>query len=84
MNDVGMNLAQRDQRPRSGLGCRANSEQHLFAISFHAGAKIVFGKAEIERPSAVAGGDAAGSRGESVDQPGNTSEVCRLKNSRLG
>ena len=49
MNHVGMNLAQRDQRPRLAFGHSARSQQRLFAITLHAGAKIVFGKADIQR-----------------------------------
>ena len=72
MNDVGMNLPKRDQRPRLAFGRGACGQQRLLAIALHAGAQIVFSKAQVERPAAVAGGKAAGTRGESVHQPRNT------------
>lgn len=79
-----MNLPQRDQRPRFAICRGERSQQNFLAIALHAGAKIVFGKADVQRPSAVAGGEAAGARGESMDQPRNTNEVCRRKNLRIG
>src|SRR5579864_100052 len=83
MNQVGMNLAQRDQRPRRALCRGSRSQQNLFAIAFHAGAKVVFGKADVQRASTIAGSKAAGARGESVHQPRNAVELCRRKNLRL-
>ena len=72
MNHVRMNLPQRDQRPRLAFRRGSHRQQRCFAIAFHAGAKIVFGKAEIQRSSAIAGGETAGTRGESVNEPRNT------------
>lgn len=72
MNNVGMNLAHRNQRPGRASGYGAGGQQNLFSIAFHAGAEIVLGEAQVQRSAAVAGGEAAGTRGESVDQPWNT------------
>ena len=71
MDDVGMNLPQRDHRPPRASGYGAGGQQNLFSIAFHAGAEIVLGEADVQRSAAVAGGEAAGTRGESVDQPWN-------------
>ena len=73
-----MHLPQRDQRPRLAFGSSACGQQHGFAIALHAFALIVFGEAEVERASAIAGGRAAGARGESVDQPGNTFQIWAI------
>lgn len=72
MDDVGMNLPQRDHRPGLALARGTCGQQRLFAIAFHAGAEIVFGEAHVQRSAAVAGGDAARASGECVDQPRNT------------
>jgi len=70
MNDVGMNLAQGPSATVLPWLRRRRQATHVFD-SFHAGAEIVFGEAHVERSAAVAGGKAAGTRGESVDQPRN-------------
>ena len=72
MNDVRMHLPQRDQRPQLALSRGSQTQQRLFAVALHAGAEIVFGKADVQSSAAIAGGEAAESRGESVDQPRKT------------
>jgi hypothetical protein len=85
-----MYLAQRDQRPGRGIirsasgELRAEGKQHFCAIALHAFAEIVFGEAQVEAVAAVAGGNAAGARAESVDQPGNFLEIGRLQNLQAG
>jgi hypothetical protein len=67
-----MNLSHGDEWPRLALRRGSGRQQRCFAIALHVGAKIVPGKAEIERPRAIDGCTTAWARGESVDQPRNT------------
>jgi hypothetical protein len=84
MNDVRMNLPQRDQRPRRAFRRGARRHIRWLGMANPAAPRSVFLKADVQRSSAIAGGEAAGTHGESVHQPRNMSEVCRCKNLRLG
>ena len=72
MNNIGMNLSHRDQRPWLAFVGGAGGDEHCLAIALHGGAEIVFGEANVQRSSAIAGGKAAGACRESMDKPRNT------------
>ena len=67
MNDVGMNLAQRDQRPTRSLStfrpamlARDHSEflKKSRPVALNRGLRIIFSEAEIQVPVAVSAGEA--------------------------
>ena len=90
MDDVGMNLAQRDQWPALGVrlsrGCswdflsfaaeRADFMQKRGAVSLDRGFRILFGESEIEVSIPIGARESARASGKSVDEPGKLAQVC--------
>ncbi len=80
MDEVGVNLAERDQRP--GLPVFDCSEfcEEGRAVTFDGAARIVLGKPEVEGVSTVSPGNAAQPRAEPVDEPRKAREWIGMKN----
>ena len=79
VDEVGMNLTQRDQRPRLLAGGSAEPEHKGRPVPFDCGARILFGESKIESASTINARRTAESGAESVNQPGNASEDFRTK-----
>lgn len=84
MNDVGVNLAERDQwRRLSGFAAAffrlaiigSKHMQEGLAVSFDRGFGIVFGKSQIQRAAAIGTRNPSHAGGKSMDKPGNSAEV---------
>jgi hypothetical protein len=69
VNDVGMNLAVHDQRPRFPAPFSAQRAQETLSVFLNVAAIVFFREAQVERPALVAGAFAAGTHAESVDKP---------------
>src|SRR3974390_2362482 len=75
-----MNLADLYQRPRATVVAhRADSLFKQFAIALDIGVRVVRGDAQVQRLAAVTGGYAAGSRAETMNQPGNAREYFSVQ-----
>lgn len=88
MNDVGMNLAQRDQGPRLGasflaLISVAERAQKSGAVALDRGFGVVFGEPKIEGFIPIAARGSSQARGKSVDEPGEFAEARSVKNAEL-
>src|SRR5450432_773366 len=92
MNNIGMNLAKRDQRPeyfapasrtyvsRVLASDRAQSAKKRRAVTLHRDPGILFGEPQIQSALAVNAGDATPSGGKSVDQPRDRAQMPSVKN----
>ncbi len=79
MDQIRMYLAHRHQWPRFTFRRSACGGEKSFAIAFHVGALIVFGKAKVERASAIDGAQAAGACAEAVDEPRDLFQIGGLQ-----
>jgi hypothetical protein len=80
MDEIGMNLAQSNQRPFLLAAASAKLLQEGSTIALDRAAGILFGESEAERVSPICAGKSPDSRAESMNQPGNASQVVRMKN----
>ena len=69
VNEIGMNLAQRDQRPVFLAFDGAKFLQEGGAIALDIGARIFFGEPKIQGISSVGPGKSSATGGEAMDQP---------------
>jgi len=83
VNEIGMNLARRDQRPAILAVDGTELPQEYFAVALDRAAGIMFGEPQIESLSAIHPGEAAEPGAESVDQPWGPNEVRSTQDRRL-
>jgi len=84
VDDVGMDLAQANQRPRVAVGIHCSQRpQQESAIFVDGGMGVVFGITEVESMSAVCIGCAATPGAEPMNQPANTGEGVRAQQAEL-
>jgi hypothetical protein len=96
MDDVGMNLAQRDERPELGVRlsrgvarnfarffASAEFVQKDSAVTLDCGFGIVFGKSEIKGLFPVCARESTLARRESVHQPGKFAQVVGVENAQF-
>ena len=83
MNNVGVNLAQRDQRPQffARLSVQVPQESGPVAINCRFG--IVFGKPEVEGVFSVGAGRSSHTSGKSVDEPWELAQLSGAKDGNL-
>ena len=81
VDDGRMNLLDLHQGPRTAIVVDGtHSLQKQRAIAFDVGMRVMLRLSEVERTASVTGGNAALSRTESMDQPGNFGERVCSKN----
>ena len=86
-DDVGMNLAQRNQRPRFGFVIRfalgAELTQERGAVSLDGGFGVVFGESKVERVLAIYTRESARPRGKAMDKPRDSAQMLSRNNIKL-
>ena len=82
VNEIGMNLAEGNEWPRLPVAAGAELVQESRSIAFDFAARILLSKSQIEDVAPVDTRKSAGSRAESVNQPGKADEGFRTKYSK--
>jgi hypothetical protein len=80
MNEIGMNLAKRYQRPELFSVYCAEFIQEIRSIALDGGAGIGFGESEIQGISAINPGSSAGSGAKTMDEPGDFLQSVAMEN----
>jgi hypothetical protein len=68
MNEIGVDLSRRDQRPNTPITCCTEFLEKGRPIAFDCGTRII-GKAKIQRASAVSPGEAANPCAKAMYEP---------------
>src|SRR6266446_2933807 len=84
VNEVGVNLAQGDERPTFAPLRYPNLVEEKLAVAFDGGAGVVFGEAEIESVSAVDAGNSAMAGGEGVNEPREIGQLFGMQELQFG
>jgi hypothetical protein len=79
VDEIGVNLAQSNQRRFLSAAASAEFLQEGSSVAFDRAAGILFSESEIERVSPISTGKSANSHAESMNQPRNASHVFRTK-----
>ena len=79
VNEIGMNLAQGDDRPQLLSAGGSDLRQEGGSIAFDCAARVLFGESEIESISPVNAGNPTGSGAETVNQPRKPSQGFSLQ-----
>jgi hypothetical protein len=83
MNEVRMDLTQRDQGPRM-FAARSKFLKKCRAVAFNRRPGILLRKPQIQRVAAIPARRAAATRRKAVNEPGHAPKVVRLKNRNFG
>ena len=80
MNEIGVDLPQRDQRPRM-LPASAKCDQKSRPVALNGAPCVLFGESEIESLATVYARSTAWACGKSVHEPRQSLKTIRVKNS---
>jgi hypothetical protein len=83
MNDVGVNLAQSNERPKIPAVGSAKCPEERGAVALNRGFGVVFSKSEVERFVSVGAREPSDAGGKSVNEPGKFAQVWGAKNVEL-